>query len=177
MVCSRLWMVCSRLWMVCSRLWMVCSRLWMVCSRLWMVCSRLWMVCFNLWMVCFYLWMVCSYLWIVYYHFNGLSLIFGVFVLFQKFTCKFCSYFQKLCSFVLMFWNQFVYFIHLDAGWSTKSTKWGTKTWLNLPRGGQKSLRGGQKFFARCARDILNRASRDFLYFVSFVPFFLEFCS
>ena len=89
--------------------------------------------------------------------------------------CKLCSYFQKLCSFVLMFWNQFVYFIHLDAGWSTKSTKWGTKTWLNLPRGGQKSLRGGQKFFARCARDILNRASRDFLYFVSFVPFFLNF--
>ena len=41
--------------------------------------------------VFFLFWKVCSYF---HYYFNG----FEVFVLFQKFTCKFCSYFQKFCS-------------------------------------------------------------------------------
>ena len=49
-----------------------------------------------------YLWMIGSYFC---FHFNGLSPIFEVFLLFRKFTCKFCSYFYK---FFPLFFRSFV---------------------------------------------------------------------
>ena len=50
---------------------------------------------------------------------------------------------------------------------NAKRYKIRNKKLLKLPRGGRKQLRGGRKFFARCARKFLGlralyRASRDF---------------